>query len=150
MFAELIFHLPGSNQHPTDDFMQRNKYLRKVFAGLLAVSFLVVGSVSLLGAARTVKGTAVYYSDKMNGKTVSMKGDKYDKNALTAATHRGFPLGSMVKVTNLKNQKSVTVKVNDRMNPRSKSVIDLSRRAAEEIDLVHDGHARVRVESIAK
>lgn len=96
--------------------------------------------------AHSVTGTAVYYSDKMNGKTLAMKGEKYDSNALTAATHRVFPLGSTVVVTNLSNQKSVTVKVNDRMNPKSKSVIDLSRKAAEQIDLIHVGHARVKVE----
>ncbi len=96
-----------------------------------------------------VTGTAVYYSDNMNGKAVALKGEKYDKRALTAATHHGFPLGSMVKVTNLENNKAVSVKVNDRMNPSSTQVIDLSRRAAEEINLVHAGHARVRVELIS-
>lgn len=79
-----------------------------------------------------------------------MKGEKYDKTALTAATHSGFAMGSMIKVTNLSNKKSVTVKVNDRMNPRSKSLIDLSRKAAEEIDLLHSGHARVKIESTGK
>lgn len=75
-----------------------------------------------------------------------MKGEKYDNTARTAATHSGFPMGSMVKVTNLRNNKSVTVKVNDRMNPKSKAVIDLSKKAAEEIELIHAGHARVRIE----
>lgn len=87
----------------------------------------------------------MYYNDKMNGHLVALKGEKYDSGALTAATHTNFPLGSMVKVTNLTNHKSVVVKVNDRMNPKSKSVIDLSRKAAEEIDLIHAGHARVSV-----
>lgn len=99
--------------------------------------------------AKTQTGTAVYYSDKMEGTGVSLKGEKYDKTALTAATHQGFPLGSMVRVTNLANNKSVTVKVNDRMNPKSKAVIDLSRKAAEEIDLVKRGHAKVKIESLA-
>jgi rare lipoprotein A len=94
----------------------------------------------------SVTGTAVYYSDKMNGRGVAMKGEKYDSSALTAATHSGFPLGSTVRVTNLSNHKAVSVKVIDRMNPKSKSVIDLSRKAAEEIDLIRPGHAKVRVE----
>lgn len=109
-----------------------------------------ISAGSLNAAPHTVTGTAVYYNDKMDGKALAMKGEKYDKNALTAATHSGFPLGSMVKVTNLKNQKSVTVKVNDRMNPKSKSAIDLSRKAAEEIDLIHAGHARVKIEPVTK
>lgn len=104
----------------------------------------------LTSFAASVTGTGVYYSDKMHGKPVAMKGEKYDKDALTAATHRNFPMGSMVKVTNLSNQKSVTVKVNDRMNPKSKQVIDLSRKAAEQIDLVHAGRARVKVETVEK
>jgi rare lipoprotein A len=93
-------------------------------------------------------GTAVYYSDKMDGKTVSLKGDKYDKSALTAATHKFYPLGSTVKVTNVANNKSVMVKVNDRMNPHSKAIIDLSRKAAEELDMVRGGHAKVRLELV--
>ena len=118
--------------------------------GVFACCALAVSPVCVFGAARTVTGTAVYYSDKMDGKTLAMKGEKYDKNALTAATHSGFPMGSSVKVTNLSNKKSVVVKVNDRMNPKSKSVIDLSRKAAEEIDLIHSGHARVTVEPAGK
>jgi rare lipoprotein A len=101
-------------------------------------------------STHSVTGTAVYYSDKMNGKPVALKGEKYDSSALTAATHSTFPMGSSVTVTNLSNKKSVTVKVNDRMNPKSKSVIDLSRKAAEQIDLIHAGHARVKVELAGK
>ena len=100
------------------------------------------------GHAVTQTGIAVYYSDKMDGRAVSMKGEKYDKNALTAATHRRYPLGSMVRVTNLTNHKSVKVKVNDRMNSGSKAVIDLSRKAAEEIDMIKSGHARVKLELV--
>ena len=100
--------------------------------------------------AHSVTGSAVYYSDKMQGRGLAMKGEKYDSGALTAATHSTFPLGSTVKVTNLSNHKTVSVRVNDRMNPKSKQVIDLSRKAAEEIDLIHAGHARVRVELASK
>ncbi|MDQ6653954.1 MAG: septal ring lytic transglycosylase RlpA family protein [Acidobacteriota bacterium] len=121
----------------------------------LVISFTVLAVLALARPAHnasthSVTGTAVYYSDKMNGKSLAAKGEKYDSSALTAATHGGFPLGSTVKVTNLSNQKSVLVKVNDRMNPKSKSVIDLSRKAAEEIDLIHAGHARVKVELTGK
>ena len=125
-----------------------NRGLR-IFAGcvLTLVIFCSVG----FGASKpqpAVTGTALYYSDKMQGRPVALKGEKYDKEALTASTHRQFPLGSTVKVTNLANQKSVEVKVNDRMNPRAKAVIDLSRKAAEEIDLIQAGHARVRIELV--
>ena len=110
---------------------------------------LVLAAPAQHATKHTVTGTAVYYSDKMNGKGVAMKGEKYNNEALTAATHKGFPFGSTVRVTNLSNKKSVLVKVNDRMNPRSKAVIDLSKKAAEEIDLIHAGHARVRIELVS-
>jgi rare lipoprotein A len=82
----------------------------------------------------------------MNGRRVALKGEKYDKNALTAATHGTYPLGSMLRVTNLSNGKSVTVKVNDRMSSRSEALIDLSRKAAEELDMIKSGHTTVKVE----
>ena len=114
---------------------------------------VLMGSLGFPGLSATQDttaqtGTAFYYSDKMDGKAVSLKGETYDKNALTAATHKGYPLGSKVRVTNLSNNKSVTVKVNDRMNSKSKAVIDLSRKAAEEIDMIHSGHAKVKIELI--
>ncbi len=132
--------------------MKTSVYTR--FGLFFTPSLLLIAAANGAPPHRTgsnaVTGTAVYYSDKMNGKALAMKGEKYDSNALTAATHSQFPLGSTVKVTNLSNQKSVGVKVNDRMNPKSKSVIDLSRKAAEEIDLIHAGHSRVKVELTGK
>ena len=68
--------------------------------------------------------------------------EKYDKNALTAASNH-FRMGTMVKITNLRNHKTVVVKINDRMNPRSHAIIDLSRKAAEEIDMIQRGHVPV-------
>ena len=92
-------------------------------------------------------GIAIFYSDAMQGKAVA-SGEKYDKDALTAA-HRTLPLGTMVKVTNLKNNKSVVVKVNDRGPHGSNTrIIDLSRRAAQELDMIQDGKAQVRVELV--
>lgn len=139
--APLSFHVKRCEY-----LIMQSKIQRIPLTTLLLSTFLVV---PLLGASRhaaTQRGIAVYYSDKMDGTGVSLKGEKYDKNALTAAAHKRYPLGSMVKVTNIANNKSVTVKINDRMNPKSKAVIDLSRKAAEEIDMVKGGHARVKLE----
>ena len=75
-------------------------------------------------------------------------GEKYDNKALTAA-HRTLPFGTMVKVTNLKNNKSTVVKINDRGPHGSKAnTIDLSRRAAEEIDMIKDGKVKVKIEVV--
>jgi rare lipoprotein A len=98
-------------------------------------------------AGTTETGIAIFYSDSMQGRPLT-SGEKYDKNALTAA-HRTLPLGSMVKVTNLKNNKSVVVKINDRGPHGSKQrIIDLSRRAAEELEMVRDGKAKVKLEAV--
>ena len=97
------------------------------------------------GVGTPETGIAIFYSDAMQGKAVA-SGEKYDKDALTAA-HRTLPLGTMVRVTNLKNNKSVVVKVNDRgPHGSNKRIIDLSRRAAQELDIIQDGKAEVRVE----
>ena len=98
-------------------------------------------------APKEQTGTAVYYSDKLVGRPLT-SGEKYDKNALTAA-HRTLPLGTMVKVTNLKNNKSVVVRINDRgpHGPKTE-IIDVSGRAAQELDMVKDGRAKVKVEVV--
>jgi rare lipoprotein A len=92
-------------------------------------------------------GMAIYYSDKFVGKPVA-SGEKYDSKALTAA-HRTLPFGTMVKVTNLTNNRSTVVKVNDRGPHGSKTlIIDLSKRAAEEIDIIKDGKVKVKIEVV--
>src|SRR3982751_2931595 len=68
---------------------------------------------SKLLAGKTQTGRAAYYADRMQGHQVAMRGERYDKGALTAA-HKRFRLGSMVRVTNLRNNKTVVVRINDR------------------------------------
>src|SRR5262249_8877546 len=98
-------------------------------------------------AAKPETGTAVFYSDKLVGRKLT-SGEKYDKNALTAA-HRTLPLGTMVKVTNLKNNKSVVVRINDRGPHGSKTeIIDLSGRAAQDLDMIKDGRTKVKLEVV--
>ena len=122
---------------------------------LAMLTLLLQSEVPLAQTASTAKtgvstpetGVAIFYSDAMQGKAVA-SGEKYDKDGLTAA-HRTLPLGAMVKVTNLKNNKSVVVKVNDRgPHGSNKRIIDLSRRAAQELDMIQDGKAQVRVELV--
>ena len=98
-------------------------------------------------ASKEETGTAVFYSDKLVGRALA-SGEKYDKNALTGA-HRTLPLGTMVKVTNLKNGKSVVVRINDRgpHGPKTE-IIDVSGRAAQELDMIKDGRAKVKLEVV--
>ena len=98
-------------------------------------------------ATKEETGTAVFYSDKLVGRPLT-SGEKYDKNALTAA-HRTLPLGTKVKVTNLKNNKTVVVRINDRgpHGPKTE-IIDLSGKAAQELDMIKDGRVKVKLEVV--
>jgi rare lipoprotein A len=95
----------------------------------------------------TFDGLASYYADKFHGRQTA-NGEIYDKDALTAA-HKKLPFGTKLRVTNLKNNKSVIVKVNDRGPFVKGRVVDLSRRAAEKLDMIDDGVVKVRVEILS-
>lgn len=92
----------------------------------------------------TLEGIASYYANDFHGKQTS-NGEIFDMNALTAA-HRTFPFGTKVRVTNLENNKTVVVRINDRGPFKEERMMDLSMGAAKEIDLIHTGTARVRLE----
>ncbi|EWY42700.1 hypothetical protein N825_02240 [Skermanella stibiiresistens SB22] len=89
-------------------------------------------------------GTASWYGPGFHGKKTA-SGTRFDQNKLTAA-HRSLPLDTVVKVTNLDNGKTVKVRVNDRGPYSGKRVIDLSKAAANKLDMTSDGTARVRIE----
>ncbi|RMF30727.1 MAG: septal ring lytic transglycosylase RlpA family protein [Bacteroidetes bacterium] len=115
---------------------------------LITLGCLLVGLAVHSFAQKTQYGQASYYHDKFHG-TKTASGETYNKNDLTAA-HKTLPFGTMVKVTRLDNNKSVTVRINDRGPFDPGRIIDLSRRAAEEIGLIQDGVARVKVEVVSK
>ena len=88
-------------------------------------------------------GLASYYSDRFHGsKTAS--GEIYDKNDFTAA-HRSLPFGTKVIVTNLENMLTVLVRINDRGPHKQERIIDLSRAAAEKIDMIKAGIVKVKI-----
>jgi rare lipoprotein A len=91
-------------------------------------------------------GTASWYGPGLRGHKTA-NGDTLDPTALTAA-HRSLPLDSRVRVTNLKNGKSVDVVVNDRGPYHNGRVIDLSVKAAQQLDITHAGIAQVRIEAL--
>lgn len=94
-------------------------------------------------------GYAVYYSDALHGKKTA-SGEPYDKKRMTAA-HPCLPFDATVRVTNLANRRSVIVRVNDRgpFGDRSR-IIDVSRAAAEALDMVRSGKAMVEIEILTK
>lgn len=89
-------------------------------------------------------GKASYYGDEFNGNKTS-SGEIFNNKKFTAA-HKTLPLGTFVKVTNLLNGKSVIVKINDRGPHIEGRVIDLSRAAAEELDMIREGVVDVKLE----
>ena len=99
-------------------------------------------------AKEGVVGIASYYAAKFHGKRTA-SGEKFSQKVLTAA-HLTLPFGTLLKVTNLQNMKSVIVRVNDRGPHVRGRIVDLSRAAAELIGLRHTGTARVELEILAK
>jgi rare lipoprotein A len=88
-------------------------------------------------------GVASFYADKFNGRKTA-NGEIFSQKKLTAA-HNTLPLGTLIVVTNLRNNESVTVKVNDRLHHRNKRIVDLSKAAARKIGMLKIGITRVKV-----
>lgn len=93
-------------------------------------------------------GLASYYSSVFEGR-ITASGEIYSGNELTAA-HKRLPFGTIVKVRNLKNNRTVLVKINDRGPSKSDRVIDLSYKAAEILDMIRDGIVQVEIIIIKK
>ncbi|MDF9393696.1 MULTISPECIES: septal ring lytic transglycosylase RlpA family protein [Methylococcus] len=91
-------------------------------------------------------GLASYYSDRFHGRRTA-SGERYNRDALTAV-HNSFPFGTLLRVTNLRNQRSVLVRVNDRSSHRHGRLLDLSKRAARELGFIGAGLALVKLEVI--
>jgi len=93
-------------------------------------------------------GLATYYAKRYNGRRTS-SGAKHDPEEMTAA-HHNLPLGSRVKVTNLANNKSVIVVINDRCRKMSVPFIDLSRAAARKLGFLGEGRAHVAISLVTE
>ena len=93
-------------------------------------------------------GIASYYADKFNGRKTAT-GDIYSHTKLTAACNV-LALGTWIRVTNLRNNKTVIVQVNDRLHPKNKRIIDLSKLAAEKLGYTQKGLTQVKVEVLGK
>ena len=96
------------------------------------------------GAGYEEIGEATWYGPGFHRRTTA-NGERYNMNALTA-THTSLPMNTVVEVTNLVNGQKVIVRINDRGPFARGRIIDLSRKAAEKIDL--DGKAQVKVKAL--
>ncbi|WLG44133.1 MULTISPECIES: septal ring lytic transglycosylase RlpA family protein [Pseudomonas] len=91
-------------------------------------------------------GLASYYGAKHHGKRTA-SGERFNQHGLTAA-HRQLPFGTRVKITNLNNDRSCVVRINDR-GPYSRGrLIDVSREAADQLGMLRSGTAKVRVQAL--
>ncbi|MBX2931624.1 MAG: septal ring lytic transglycosylase RlpA family protein [Chitinophagaceae bacterium] len=106
--------------------------------------FLLVAFVlTSCGKYVTKTGKASYYADKFAGRKTA-NGEKYQPNEYTAA-HKKLPFGTKVKVTNLQNNKTVNVRINDRGPFVAGRIIDLSKAAAKELGILKSGVAKVKI-----
>lgn len=106
-------------------------------------------AVKKLPQIRVVTGLASYYGPGFHGKKTA-SGVPFDKNKLVAA-HPTLPFGTQVRVVNLENGKSVAVRIVDRgpheRRQRAGVIIDLSEGAGEQLDMLHAGLVKVKVET---
>jgi rare lipoprotein A len=131
---------------------------------ILLVSIIILGAMQLASAqekkpaqtqgkrikktAKIQYGLASFYHNKFQGRETS-SGEQYDKDKMTAA-HNGLPLNTWIRVTSLRNGKSVIVKINDRLHHRNERLVDLSRLAASKLGYIGKGITRVKVEVLGK
>ncbi len=92
----------------------------------------------------TQTGIASFYSDKYHGK-IAYSGEVYDMNGISAA-HPSYQMGTILRVTNLDNGKSIILRVNDKMPQHPERIIDLSLGAAKELGFVNKGLTEVKLE----
>jgi rare lipoprotein A len=122
----------------------------KPFAAGVLVALAISPLTSVAGnqTGFTEKGAASYYADKFQGRRTA-SGERYDTGALTAA-HRTLPLGTKVRVTNRQNGNSVVVEINDRGPHARGRLLDLSKRAAQELRMINSGVAQVQLEVVSQ
>lgn len=110
----------------------------------------LVASLATSTAAETFQqtGSASWYGGKHHGRKTA-SGEVFDMHKLTAA-HPKLPLGSVLEVTNLANDRTVELRVNDRGPYASARILDVSRAAAEQLGFLGAGTAKVRIRVVDK
>ena len=94
----------------------------------------------------TQTGLAAYYSRRLNGRTTA-SGERFNNAAMTTA-HQTLPFGTKVKVTTVKTNKTVVLRVNDRGPTQPNRIVDVSRAAAERLGFVRAGLVEVKLEVV--
>lgn len=125
-----------------------HKFLKVAVSAALSFAFFAAPIVPQAYAGETVlSGVASWYGPGFHGRTTA-NGERYNMNDMTAA-HKTLKFGTKVRVTNKNNGKSVVVRINDRGPYVGSRIIDLSKSAAQAIDMIGSGTAGVTVEVLA-
>lgn len=134
----------------TSKNLKNKNLISLLFFGFSAISFIPTIPSSALSNQELkntpLEGKASWIGERFQGKKTA-SGELFDMNDLTAS-HATLPLGSFVKVTSLKTKKSVNVRINNRSEIDNGRIIDLSKRAAEQIGLVEEGIGLVSLTSL--
>ena len=137
-----------------------NKLLKSVSCLLILATFFCCSFVAAQHKSQFEKkgeelslgdirfGVASFYADKFNGRPTA-SGEIFSQDKLTCACNV-LPLGTLIRVTNLMNGKSVEVVVNDRLHPKMRRLVDLSKKAAKKLGFTASGLVKVKVEVIQK
>ena len=125
-------------------------YTQQIPADSLKVSdtALIKSEATIDSSEKVLYGIASFYGNKFEGRKTA-NGEIFSQKKFTAACNL-LPLGTWIKVTNLKNGRSVIVKTNDRLHPKMKRLVDLTKAAAVQLKYVGGGVTRVKVEIIKK
>jgi len=134
-------------------FVSRFIVLRMVdlpLVALFAVSLQATGQrlAPAKGPVKVQYGTASFYSNKFEGRK-TYTDEIFTQDSLTGASNT-LPMHVWVKVTNLRNNRMVFVRINDKMHPRNKRIIDLSHAAAVKLGYAGRGLTRVRIDVIGR
>lgn len=126
-----------------------NKIVKCAAAALLILSIGAVPAMAQKKVTNTpTTGIASYYAQKFHGRKTA-SGEVFDNTAMTAA-HNSLPLGTMIKVTNIRNNRWVVVKVTDRLHHANRRIVDLTQAAAKQLGFIHWGLTKVKVEVVTK
>lgn len=137
----------SSSKYPSRDF--RTDRNSNSFAKGTMKPYTVNGKTyypTVVEVGESAEGIASWYGPGFHGKKTS-NGETYNQNAFTAA-HKTLPMNTILSVTNLNNGRKTTVRINDRGPFVENRIIDLSKAAASQIDMLHTGTAPVRLEVI--
>ncbi len=127
-----------------------------LFICLMVLTFTLNGQAQTKGAASPpsasknkkstvlLYGQASYYAPKFEGRKTAT-GERFGHGNATAACNV-LPLGTWVKVTNLRNGRTIVVRTNDRLHPKTKRIIDLSKTGAQKLGYIKQGLTRVKIE----